>query len=309
MLVKRLKDQRGFTTVTVMGVLLVGGLLVAATFTAVNPDISQSRADQDNKQAYAAAESGLQWYMNGLGRDNTYYLKCDNPPAPNATEVAPVNQKYVSGDLQVAQRARPAVQVRHRAAAGPGFTACSTTDQYSMIDSEGNMHLRITGRSRGETRTILATLRRQNFLDYIYFTHFETLDPYTYNDVDDGDRELRGLPRPAHELLRARDPVRERRRGEGPDAHQRQHPRLRHHRVRAQLARQDRDQRPHALRSAGSCSANPDFKGTLVHPAGQLEMPPSNADLETLAAATYKFVGKTEIVLNGGTMNVKNTTR
>ena len=35
--------------------------------------------------------------MNGLGRDNTYYLKCDNPPAPNSTEVAPVNLKYVSG--------------------------------------------------------------------------------------------------------------------------------------------------------------------------------------------------------------------
>jgi Tfp pilus assembly protein PilE len=51
MLVKRLKDQRGFTTVTIMGVLMVGGLLVAAAFTAVQPDISQSRSDQDSKQA------------------------------------------------------------------------------------------------------------------------------------------------------------------------------------------------------------------------------------------------------------------
>ena len=32
--------QQGFTTVTLMGVLLVGGMLVAATFTAVQPDIA-----------------------------------------------------------------------------------------------------------------------------------------------------------------------------------------------------------------------------------------------------------------------------
>ena len=32
--------QQGFTTVTLMGVLLVGGLLVAASFAAVQPDIA-----------------------------------------------------------------------------------------------------------------------------------------------------------------------------------------------------------------------------------------------------------------------------
>ena len=94
---KRLKAEAGFTTVTLMGVLMVGGLLVMAAFTAVDPDIKQSRDDVDTKQAYAAAESGLQWYMNALGRDNTYYLKCDNPPAPNVNEVAPVNQQWTSG--------------------------------------------------------------------------------------------------------------------------------------------------------------------------------------------------------------------
>ena len=42
-----------------MGVLMVGGLLVAASFAAVDPDISLSREDEDSKQAYAAAEAGL----------------------------------------------------------------------------------------------------------------------------------------------------------------------------------------------------------------------------------------------------------
>jgi type II secretory pathway pseudopilin PulG len=307
MLVKRLKDQRGFTTVTIMGVLMVGGLLVAAAFTAVNPDISQSRSDQDNKQAYAAAESGLQWYMNGLGRDNTYYLKCDNPPAPNSTEVAPVNQTYVSGAFK--WRFLPGGQSKYgiELLPAPGFPACSTTDQYSMIDSEGNMRLRVTGRARGESRTILATLRRQNFLDYIYFTHFETLDPAAYDDVATATtncsnfRDLR--TNYCTEIQFAPTDV-----VSGP-MHTNDNIRVC---GSTQFGRNSRDKieingpTPYV---SGNCSANPDFQGTLVHPAGQLEMPPSNADLKTLATATYSFVGRTEIVLNGSTMNVKNATR
>ena len=182
MLVRRLKDQRGFTTITIMGVLMVGGLLVMASFAAVDPDISLSRGDRDSKQAYAAAESGLQWYMNGLARDNTYYLKCANPPAPNASEVAPVNQRYTSGAFKWRNVPGESAKYGIELIPAPGFSSCSTTDQYSMIDPSGNMRLRVTGRAGGKTRTLLATLRRQNFIDYIYFTHFETLDPAAYSD-------------------------------------------------------------------------------------------------------------------------------
>ena len=59
--------QQGFTTVTLMGVLMVGGMLVAASFAAVDPDISLSQKDDDSKQAYAAAEAGISYYMNRLG--------------------------------------------------------------------------------------------------------------------------------------------------------------------------------------------------------------------------------------------------
>ena len=54
----------------------------------MDPDISLSREDQDYKQAYGAAESGLQWYLNSLSKDNNYYLNCTTaarrrtPPRP-----------------------------------------------------------------------------------------------------------------------------------------------------------------------------------------------------------------------------------
>ena len=96
LILRKLRDcQRGFTTVTLMGVLVVGGLLVAAGFAAVDPDISLSREDQDYKQAYGAAESGLQWYLNSLGKDNNYYVRCTTGlPQPTPGQPAPVNQEW-----------------------------------------------------------------------------------------------------------------------------------------------------------------------------------------------------------------------
>ncbi len=305
MLVKRLMNQSGFTTVTLMGVLLVGGLLVMASFAAVDPDISQSRDDRDTKQAYAAAESGLQWYMNGLGRDNVYYLKCDNPPAPSATEVAPVNQRYTSGTFKWRNIPNEASKYGIELIPAPGFSSCSTTDQYSVIDSEGNLQLRITGRSRDETRTIIATLRRQNFLDYIYFTHFETLDPAAYSDpvtaeancakyrslrtsycveiqFDDDDDVLGPFHTNDNVMVCGT----------------------------TQFGENSRDRieingsTPWV--AAGGCGANPNVVGTLIHPAGELGMPPSNQELRNIALPAYRFTGKTKINLTGTNMVVTN---
>ena len=304
-LVKRLMNQSGFTTVTLMGVLLVGGLLVMASFAAVDPDISQSRDDRDTKQAYAAAESGLQWYMNGLGRDNVYYLKCDNPPAPSATEVAPVNQRYTSGTFKWRNIPNEASKYGIELIPAPGFSSCSTTDQYSVIDSEGNLQLRITGRSRDETRTIIATLRRQNFLDYIYFTHFETLDPAAYSDpvtaeancakyrslrtsycveiqFDDDDDVLGPFHTNDNVMVCGT----------------------------TQFGENSRDRieingsTPWV--PAGGCGANPNVVGTLIHPAGELGMPPSNQELRNIALPAYRFTGKTKINLTGTNMVVTN---
>ena len=181
----QLASQRGFTTVTLMGVLAVGALLVAASFAAVDPDISLSREDQDQKQAYGAAESGLQWYLNALAKDNNYYLKCTAVPPPNPTEPAPVNQKWDGTSTRV-WRKLPGEKAEYTVELlpAPGKAECSIPDQWSMIDEFGNMRLRVTGRSRGEYRSVIATLRRRNFIDFIYFTDFETLDPAAYNDPD-----------------------------------------------------------------------------------------------------------------------------
>jgi hypothetical protein len=307
----KLSCQRGFTTVTLMGVLMVGGLLVAASFAAVNPDISLTRGDQDSKQAYAAAESGLQWYLNNLASNNSYYTLCDNPPAPSPTEVAPVNQRYTYPPPPVPPpfkwRRLPGEQAKYGIELLPaeGAPAC-TSDQYSMVDRYGNMRLRISGRSRGKTRTILATLRRLNFLDFIYFTHFETLDPVatsspgTAATVCARFRDQRPSS-PCVEIQFA-------------DADEILGPFHTNDSIlicgSPQFGRNTADRieinGPTPVESACSGSS-PDYQGTLVYPGGQLEMPPSNADIATLADLVLN--GRTEIQLNGSSMQVKNRAR
>src|SRR5205085_12032187 len=56
---RRLKLDNGFTTVVVMGMMLVGMLLVAAAFAASDGDTKSARHDQYYKEAYNAADAGI----------------------------------------------------------------------------------------------------------------------------------------------------------------------------------------------------------------------------------------------------------
>jgi hypothetical protein len=302
---KRLKAEAGFTTVTLMGVLMVGGLLVMAAFTAVDPDIRQSRDDVDSKQAYAAAESGLQWYMNALGRDNTYYLKCDNPPAPNATEVAPVNQQWTTGAFKWRNVTGEQSKYGIELIPATGYSSCLTTDQYSMINPEGNLQLRITGRSRDETRTILATLRRQNFLDFIYFTHFETLDPAAYSDPDWATTNCAKY-RAQRDGSCTEIQFANNDKVLGP-FHTNDNAMICGNTQFGEKA-SDRVEfnGPTPYVDAGGCNADPNIVGTQVFPAGELAMPPSNQELKNIALPAYRYTGKTKITLNGTSMTVTN---
>jgi len=306
----KLASERGFTTVTLMGVLMVGGLLVAAGFAAVDPDISLSREDQDSKQAYGAAESGLQWYLSALARDNNYYLKCTEVPPPNASEAAPVNNVWTGAGTRK-WRKLPGEQAEYtiELIPAPGKPVCSIPDQFSMVDPFGNMRLRATGRSRGEYRSIVATLRRRNFIDFIYFTDFETLDPAAYSNPT--------TMTPRCSRYRAE------RAGQGcteiqfADDDDVLGPLHTNDNVlicgQPQFGRTPRDTieingppNQGFISNCGGSSAN--VQGTLDQPAGTLGMPPSNRALRDVAIeqGTHRYLGYTVIQLNGANMLVTN---
>ncbi len=86
---RRLAGQDGFTMVAVMAGMLVVVLVSVAAIAAASGDIGLARGDQDDKQAYAAAEAGINDYLGNLNTDTNYWAKC------TATGLSPVNQKGV----------------------------------------------------------------------------------------------------------------------------------------------------------------------------------------------------------------------
>ena len=182
---RRPSSEAGFTMVVVMFALLVGTIVSIAAWTAARGDIKPTTESIDDKRAYAAAEAGLADYLQKLGGDNEYWLKCTNVPALQDGTPAPVNQQWsgTGADPRV-WRAMPVTPPSYytlELLPRSPYTACQPNVDASMLDSSGTIRVRSTGRSGigkyQRKRSINATLRRNGFLDFLYFTEYETSDP------------------------------------------------------------------------------------------------------------------------------------
>jgi hypothetical protein len=183
--------EDGFSMIVVMGVMAASALFVAAAFAAANGDLPLTRDSQDRKQAYAAAEAGINYYQYHLNQDPDYWTRCVNVPPPNATENQPVNQKWLTGTTDPRRWRKVAgtpTQYTLELMPAPGYTSCVENNLSTMIDpATATFKIRSTGRPRAGAklkRSLVASFRRRSFLDFLYFTDFETTDPINY-DADD----------------------------------------------------------------------------------------------------------------------------
>ena len=176
-----LSAEHGYSMMAVMLVMLATSMLAGAAFSAVGGDIPFARASQDRKQAYAAAEAGIEYYLYQLARDNDYWTKCTGVPEIAPGQPAPINQ---ADPVTRLWRSVAGAEARFSIELLPanGALACdSAAAEQTMLDMDsGTFRIRSTGESRGITRSIVATFRRSSFLDYLYFTDYETSDPATY---------------------------------------------------------------------------------------------------------------------------------
>lgn len=177
--------EAGFSMLVTMGVLTVCSALIVAAASAVVGDMPIRKESRDKKVAFAAAEAGLNFYMSRLNLDNEYWVKCTAVAAPNPQEPSPVNQRWDgAGTDPRAFRRVPGEEARYTIELLPavGATCTPSTAATTMVDpATGALRIRATGASGSQRRSIIATLRRKSFLDYIYFTDFEVLDPTVVN--------------------------------------------------------------------------------------------------------------------------------
>ena len=155
----RQRGEDGFALAAVMVSTTVLALLAAAVVSYGVGSQSISRHDQDWNAALSAAEAGVDDYIFRLNENGNYwqYSSANLPPDGN--------QAFASW----------------QDVAGGG-----TSSQYhysadtSLLASQGTIRLTSTGRVNATMRSVSVTLRHKSFLDYLYFTDLETVDPALY---------------------------------------------------------------------------------------------------------------------------------
>jgi hypothetical protein len=297
----RLDDEGGFTLAVAMGIMLIASIITIAAFQAATGDLVGSGDDHDRKVAYAAAESGISWYQTKLSADPDFWRKC----AASASATSPVHQPNASTRYWKKVSGTGASVADFTITLKPITATCSTTDPYSMLNSaNGTFQIRSTGRYHGEIRTIVATFRRTRFLDFLYFTNYETLDTIIYPAGDSRLTQCKAyraarsgkncteisfitadkVNGPLHtndNLLHCGSPTFGRSSG---------------------VTTQDKIEvsGPAPGYFNNGCSGSPVFNGPFRSAQPALQLPPSNAELESLALPGYRFDGTVYIRFIGG---------
>ncbi len=77
-----LSGERGFSMFLAVMAMLLTSMFVAAGFAAANGDLPVSGVSKDRKTTYAAAEAGLNFYLNHLQQDNDYWTQVRHGAGP-----------------------------------------------------------------------------------------------------------------------------------------------------------------------------------------------------------------------------------
>jgi Tfp pilus assembly protein PilX len=155
--------------IVAIGVMFVTGLLTIAAFTAANGDIHLSHESSSQKQAYYAALAGIQQYEYQMQVNPDYWETCKTP---NGTVSEGSSERYEIKPL-VASTAPASIK------------ECSTSKPFeSMIQSNGaaanTFRIESTGYAGNNTRSLVGTFQVSGFLNYVYYTNYETEDPGLY---------------------------------------------------------------------------------------------------------------------------------
>jgi hypothetical protein len=157
-------------------VLTITTLLLGASYVAVLSDTHLSRNDLDQKRAYAAAQAGIQQYNYDLNQNPNYWESCGSPGGAIGASDAGSTEIY-------------AVTPVPASTAPNGTTACSLSNPIgTMVEATtltgggtnpaaGTYRIASTGTSNNVSRTIVAQYKRDSFLNFVYYTDYETLDP------------------------------------------------------------------------------------------------------------------------------------
>ncbi|GAB2465348.1 hypothetical protein HD599_000129 [Conyzicola lurida] len=180
---RRLKrdGEEGLALIMVISIGAVLTILVATGVTYALGGFRKANTDEAWSAAMAAAYAGVEEYQSRLANDSTY-VKYGNPSSLFTsgtgssvivpTEANPAFGIGTAGTWATVPRDPAAdVNVKNDPAQ---FRYEVDNSKYSTT---GTLRIRSTGKVGKSTRTIVADLRQQGFIDFLYFTNYEISDP------------------------------------------------------------------------------------------------------------------------------------
>ena len=156
------RDEAGLAMIVVMMVVMLLTMIPLAIFTQAIQQLPLARHDQDHESALAAAEAGVDDYLNRLNQNSNYWTYNAATPPPDG------NQAFTTW-VGVPGPANNAESFRYT----PDTTKTSVS---------GTIYLTSSGKSRNVLRTVRVGIRRQGFLDFLYMTDYEIVDPALSGD-------------------------------------------------------------------------------------------------------------------------------
>lgn len=304
---KTARGEGGFTMIVTLVVLVTTGLLMAAAFAAANGDIHLTQTDNNAKKAYYAAQAGISQYVYHLNQDINYWTYCTGGSAASNHALNQAGSTVNRVPVQGASEEEYAIELLPASTNKEAEPKCNSASPVSsMVEAGSNFggtfRIESTGFSGNQKRSIVATFGHKGFLEFIYYTKYETLDPVTYSP-----------PRPQCEApygTRPAPPTCEQIDFIGTDHingpfHTQDNAAICNEPTFGRKS-SDSIEFLHGWRSAGCSGTNePKFLGTDVTTnLKSIEPPPSDATLKTVVESAYRYSGKTVLVLGGTTMKV-----
>jgi hypothetical protein len=309
---------------TILGVGMIMALALA-TVTAVRGDIHLTGHDLDSKRAYEAARAGVEDYASHLYADSLYWTKCTNVATPNAVNQkgSTTKRRAVPGDPQ----ATYAIELLP-ATGQTAYSQCSTTSPGpSMLETSGSaagsFRIRSTGYVGGADVPLISTFKRPSFLDYVYFTQLETLDPiaYGYTNPSTALTGAYSQCELTYEQGRTNSAIP----GTGGDDYCTTISFITGDEIEGPLHTNDTlaicgsprfgrtatdmieiSAKTPGWYSSGCGGSSPNFTGTKVTSSPALIPPESNSKLESIALPQFRYTGQVRICLSGTNMTVGN---
>jgi len=323
---RRWRDESGVTVLLALFVLTLTTLILGAVYQAVTADTQGTRNNLDQTRALAAAQAGISQYTYQLNQNPNYWQQCKSSgqvAVPNSTDggsteyysYKPIPATTAPLNDQKCDTANPAGTMIEGTANGatsaaPGTFRIESTG-YSCAVSSGGTCLNPISRS------IVAQFKQPSFLNYVYYTDYETIDPAALYNPNNTPTEPTDCavhyPNRGQDCGGAIDFVA----GDNINGPLHSEDTLAVCSSNGQGPVFGRAGGNDAVEAAGvynNCSGSLVYtvnnsSGAINTQAPSITPPPTNSQLLSVATTNgYVYTGRTTIVLNGNTMSVTTAT-